>query len=825
MQRYLHMFGLLLVMHLLSACVEGVDPSFPDQDAALQADADTGPDIDGGFDSGEDADGGGEDTGLDDIGAADLGQDADTGFDLGTDVGADAGIDGGVDTGIDGGVEPDVGADAGIDGGVEPDVGADAGIDGGVEPDVGADAGIDGGVEPDVGADAGIDGGVEPDVGADAGIDGGVEPDVGADAGIDGGVEPDVGADAGIDGGFDAGIDGGEPDQGIDGGFDAGVDGGEPDQGIDAGIDVGEPDQGIDAGVDQGIDGGVDAGVDGGDELDAGDADAELDAGVDGGGGVDAGKPPFEANFLWRPITFVGAIDFGADVQEVPNAEPAGPVELREVAEESGLSGVTGGGEQHGVGVAFVDVNNDGYDDLFFATGRINNDEYVQPSLHLNLRDGRFEDISTRLGDGESNLANILAGADTYSVAAADYDMDGDIDLYVTMHPTDKLLQNNGRGGFSDVTRAAGAGGPSSQRNLPGRGSASKIASWGDYDGDGFIDIVVASSTFQQASPSPNGYILKNLGNGRFRDVTDDTSLVISNQGNPCAVLWSDFDNDGDQDLWVWNDRGNAQNNRVLLENRNGSFVNVTAQLGVNGDHGHPMGIDSADVNRDGYLDYYISDLGNNPLYAGSASGVFTDVSAPAGVGGEFGWGLGFEDLNLDGWVDIFVAQEDDLPYLTFTHSGVLNSSRVPSFTQAEWPHALIQNRGAAHNVGVAFADYDHNGSIDIASATTDRSNVNLFRNDTQRGGNHYLEVKIVRAPRTGARGGISARVVVKTGDVIQFKDIKGGSSRASQNSLGVRFGLGAWTGAEWVAVLWPDGRELSALNVPGDQILELGAR
>ena len=538
----------------------------------------------------------------------------------------------------------------------------------------------------------------------------------------------------------------------------------------------------------------------------------------------DAGEGAYVAPFLWRPITFVDAVDLGARVERKPNPMPAGEVRLTEVASISGLQSVTGGGEGHGVGVAFVDVDNDGFDDIFLATGVTGSGVSVRPSLHRNQGDGTFEDISDRVGDGGSSLAAILDGADTYSVSAADYDADGDFDLYVTMHPRDKLLQNNGRGGFTDVTIAAGAGGPTTQRGLPGRGTASKIGAWGDYDGDGYMDIVVASSTFVQESPNPNGYLLRNLGNGQFQDVTQSTALVISAQGNPCAVMWSDFDNDGDQDLWVWNDRGNNQTNRVLLMNRNQRFTNVASSFGVTGRHGHPMGIDGADINRDGFIDYYISDLGNNPLYIGSASGEFTNVSSSAGVGGEFGWGLGFEDLNLDGWVDIFVAQEDDRPYLTFTHNGNLNAQGVPSFTEARWSHAPIQNQSDAHNVAVAFADYDHNGSVDVVTATGDTSNVNLFRNDTSMGDHHYLEVRVGREPRTGARGGISARVVVKTGNGIQFRDISGGSSRASQNSVGVRFGLGSWTGADWVAVLWPDGRELSAMNVPADQILVLSA-
>ena len=109
-----------------------------------------------------------------------------------------------------------------------------------------------------------------------------------------------------------------------------------------------------------------------------------------------------------------------------------------------------------------------------------------------------------------------------------------------------------------------------------------------------------------------------------------------------------------------------------------------------------------------------------------------------------------------------------------------------------------------------------------MATATTDGSRVQFFHNETDVGTQRWLEVRVLRSPETGDAGGISARVAVKTGDVIQFRDLKGGSSRASQNAISVRFGLGQWTGAEWVAVLWPDGRQVVRTGVEGDQRLDL---
>ncbi len=526
---------------------------------------------------------------------------------------------------------------------------------------------------------------------------------------------------------------------------------------------------------------------------------------------TDGGIPSsFSAVFTWNPITFASAVDHGHVARPVPEAEriESGAVRLREVALEAGLADAIAGGNQHGVGVGFIDVDGDGFEDIFIANGL--RGERIPSQLWLNDGDGTFTD-ATR----ESGVRAVLEGRDTYSVAAADYDADGDLDLYVGTHPRDVLLKNDGTGRFADATAAAGAGGPPSSERRAADGR-SKIASWGDFDGDGWLDVVVASNAFE--SQDARLYLLKNLGDGTFRDVTEATRAAASPTGNPCAVFWSDYDNDGDQDLWVWNDRGDNQLNRVLLQNDPGpTFVDVRASADLSNPVGHPMGIDAADINRDGFLDYYVSNIGNNPLYLGGADGVFVNITRRAGTEGTYGWGLGFEDFNADAWPDIFVAQEDNRPYLSFTHRRTL----PPEFDEQAWPHANVNGR-FAHNVAVAFADYDHDGAVDVVTGTTDGSRINLYRNETPFGTNRWLEVRIPETPRTGEKGGVSARVVVKTGGVVQFRDINGGSSRASQNATSVRFGLGQWTGAEWVAAIWPDGRELSAINVEGNRTLEL---
>jgi hypothetical protein len=432
----------------------------------------------------------------------------------------------------------------------------------------------------------------------------------------------------------------------------------------------------------------------------------------------------------------------------------------------------------------------------------------------MNRRDGTFVDATA-----SSGLGTILAGLDLFAVAAADYDADGDFDLYVTTNPRDKLLQNDGAGHFTDVTVAAHAGGgPDSSAGLARTGQG-KIASWGDLDADGWLDIAVASSLFP-GWPT-NGYVLRNKGDGTFEGVTVATGYAAAPTGHPCAIQWTDYDNDGDQDIHIWNDQGTGTANRVLLQNDGKShFTNVNVAANLVHQVGNPMGIAGADIDRNGFLDYYVSNIGGNPLYLANGDGTFTNIMTEAGVAGNFGWGIGFEDLNADTWPDIFVGQEDDKYDMTFTHQGVI----PPKFTPQWWQAAPILYSGWAHNVAVAFADYDKNGTVDIVRATTDGSKISLFKNETTLGTQSWLEVRIRRTPRTGERGGVSARVVVKTGDLVQFEDIEGGAGKSSTSATSARFGLGQWSGADWVAAIWPDGRELSALNVPGNRTLVLSA-
>ncbi|MEQ1568658.1 MAG: CRTAC1 family protein [Myxococcota bacterium] len=490
------------------------------------------------------------------------------------------------------------------------------------------------------------------------------------------------------------------------------------------------------------------------------------------------------------------------DLGHAPSfSEPpsSGPLVFVDGAEAAGLGAAVGGGNQHGVGIGLVDLDGDGWLDLVLANGRSNVTGAVTPSaLYWNAGDGTFV-------DGTAALGGALDGRDLYSVAAGDLDNDGRVDLVFGAQPADVLLTNLGARRFAD--RSSALVGPRSDPAAVADGR-SKIVSIGDLDADGWQDVVSASSTL----PDPGVTVAHNLGGGAFEDWTAHTGAVIAGDGNPCAVMFTDYDNDGRRDLWIWNDRGG----HVLLHNTGGgvleNFENTADRVSIR----NPMGIDGADIDLDGDLDYYVSNIGGHPLLENQGDGTFVDVTSRWDADGDFGWGLAFEDFDLDGLPDLYVTQEDDRPVLVYHNVG-------GAFDRSAIPTGGTVHASAAHNVPAATGDIDRDGRVDAVWVRTDGSPLVLHHNQTDVTGRHWLEVEVADTPGTGERGGIGARVVVRTPDGrTQFRDITAGSSRASQSALSVRFGLGGWDGAELVFVAWPDGRALRLENVPGDRTLSL---
>jgi len=501
--------------------------------------------------------------------------------------------------------------------------------------------------------------------------------------------------------------------------------------------------------------------------------------------------------------------------------------------------------ETLGSGCAFVDVDGDGWQDLFFVNskswpglpaearsakaGRAAPPSY--PALYHNNHDGTFTDITRQAG-----LAVEMYGL---GVAAADYDNDGRVDLYVTALDGNHLFRNAGGGKFVDVTRAAGVA----------DGGFSTSAAWFDSDKDGRLDLFIGH--YVEWSPqkdlfctvdgthksycTPESYtgvsptLFRNRGDGTFENVTaraglkDPTSKALG-----VAVL--DFDSDGWPDLFVAND---TQPNRLYRNRRDGTFTDVAVSAGVAfneaGVARAGMGVDAADYDRSGRDSLVIGNFSNEMmgLYHNEGNGLFIDEAAVAGIGRPSLLTLTFScfffDYDLDGWLDIFAANghvADDIQRVQKTVAYAQPPHLFHNIGRGRFEETSRQGGAPMQEPivarGAAYGDFDNDGDLDLL-ISTNGGRARLLRND---GGNanHFLTVKTVGA--LSNRDGIGARVTVKAGGATLSRLVRSGSSYLSQSQLPLTFGLGSAATVDRVDVEWPSGRKDTLTNVRANQAI-----
>ncbi|HTQ54795.1 MAG TPA: CRTAC1 family protein [Bryobacteraceae bacterium] len=491
--------------------------------------------------------------------------------------------------------------------------------------------------------------------------------------------------------------------------------------------------------------------------------------------------------------------------------------------------------ETMGSGVAWIDVDGDGWPDLLFINSRdwTPRGRKSLPALYRNNHDGTFTDITAGSG-----LDVEMYGL---GVAVGDYDNDGRDDVYITALEGDRLFHNEGHGRFRDVTRAAGI-------NNADFGTS---AAWLDYDRDGKLDLFVANyvqwtqkgdlwCSLDGATKSyctPESYkgtssrLYRNLGNGKFEDVSQKAGI-----GDPhskslgIAVL--DYNGDGWPDLFVSND---TQPNKLYRNNRNGTFSEEGMVAGVAfGEDGvarGAMGVDAIDYDRSGRPHLLVGNFSNQmlALYHNEGTGLFVDEAPASAVGRAslltLTFGAFFFDYDLDGYPDIFAANghiEEQIghvqpkvqykePPLLFHNLG---KGRFDTVTAQMGP---AFNRPVVAR-GAAYADYDRDGDLDIVITTNDGPAF-LFRND---GGNrnNWLNVRLVG--RKSNRDGIGAVVRVSSKSGKQWNMVRSGSSYCSQSDLALTFGLGADSEVQSIQVDWPSGQKQTLGAVAANQFLTI---
>jgi len=484
-------------------------------------------------------------------------------------------------------------------------------------------------------------------------------------------------------------------------------------------------------------------------------------------------------------------------------------------------------------GVAVLDYDNDGWPDIFVANGAAlpsleKDDRRFQNRLFRNNHDGTFADVTEKAG---------LAGAGySMGVAAADFDNDGWVDLFVTGVGSQALYHNRGDGTFEDITGRAG---------LRSDGSWSIAAGWFDYDRDGLLDLfVVRYVAWNPATepycgllqpggrtychpkyyqPLPNA-LYHNEGHGRFRDVSRESGIA-AHAGKGMGIAFGDYDGDGWLDVFVAND---TVPNFLFHNERNGTFSEVALPAGVaygeDGSASSSMGADFRDFDNDGLEDIFVTALTNErfSLYRNLGHGNFLDASALTGLSAGSlllsGWSTGMFDFNNDGFKDLFVVNgnvDDNAEFATGQRS------RQPNVVFVNRGNGTFQMQvlaGEALHRGAAFGDFDRDGRMDVVVTRLNEAPV-VLRNTSAPSG-HWLALRLIgtRSNRDGL--GALVRLVAPSGS--QWNRATTSVGYAGSSDRIVHFGLGEDTRASLVEIEWPSGIKQQLHDVPADQYLQV---
>ncbi len=538
-----------------------------------------------------------------------------------------------------------------------------------------------------------------------------------------------------------------------------------------------------------------------------------------------ASAPPPEPTAAVRFVTVTPA----PPTTSTPTPTPPTIPTLRDVAAEAGLDFRHGAFRESlaedpvammGGGLCWLDVEADGWLDLYVVNSHSlhevelwqNEGGLPSNALFRNQGDGTFEDISAASGTDLALRGN--------GCIAGDIDQDGDSDIYITADGPNKLLLNQGDGTFREGAEAAGVA----------AAEWNSAAAMGDVNGDGLVDLYVASFIdLDKKIPEPIGlfpqdyygladHLYLNQGDGTFRDVAAEVGLTDEERG--LGALFSDFDRDGDLDLYVAND---GQPNRLYRNDGSGRFTENSQALGVD-DRGSGMGVGAGDYNGDGWFDVVVTNFDKeyNALYrndSGPASDLaFEYATFKMGIQGfgqnQTGWGVTWLDLDLDSHLDLLTVQ-GKVPITDLAADGepirfYHNRGDATFFDFSRQIGA--QEIGPQIARGLAAADYDNDGDMDVAVATIGGPLL-LLQNSGASG--NWLTVDLADfAP------GTRLTATLPDGRTLT-QELRCGSSYLASEDPRFHLGLGA---AEQVRldITLPDGEMIAFSEVAANQIFRV---
>lgn len=565
-----------------------------------------------------------------------------------------------------------------------------------------------------------------------------------------------------------------------------------------------------------------------------------------------------------------------------PSSDDAGFPRFQDIANKAGINFHLDSGsqarmfllEQASAGILLIDYDNDGWLDIYMVNGstpdRIDRGNKSRGNrLHHNNKNGTFTDVTMKAG---------VAGNGAWGMGGCigDIDNNGFDDILITNYGPDVLYMNSGDGTFHDASKPAG---------IEGGDRWHSGCAFGDYDRDGDLDLYVSTYAeftleaarkdprVQKALPAMKAPLIElyqgaeaphadrdldravggtpgfdalgpvhypaqpdefyeNAGHGRFIDASETAGIRRIQPRYGFGVVWGDYDNDGDLDLFVAND----MTPNYLFRNDGKTFTEVGLAAGVafdmNGKAPSGMGADMADYDNDGNLDITVTNFSGeyNSLYRGAGKDLFTDVAEEAGLVQPtlpfLGWGTQFVDLDLDGFQDLIAVnghvypRADNIPRLKGIGAGyrqrplLFRNRHGGTFKEigATLGGPFADVHGSR---GLAVGDLNNDGQMDLVIANQEER-PSVLVNRGVPGGNWSL-IKL-RGTKSN-RSAIGARVTLRVRGRSQMREVKSGGSYLSQSDLRVHFGLGADTEVDELEIRWPSGRVQVEPGIHANQI------
>ncbi len=438
--------------------------------------------------------------------------------------------------------------------------------------------------------------------------------------------------------------------------------------------------------------------------------------------------------------------------------------------------------------LAWGDYDNDGDEDLFLSTDGLNK---------LMRNDGN--DVFTEVGMASGLTDNYH----TTGCVFADFDNDGDLDIFVTsVSGTDPELLYENLGAPNYTFQSI----PGSTSGITDTAAKKRGLAVFDFNRDGLLDIYVGGTG--------NDFVYKNLGNLQFEEVS--STIGVNAPDIEVGVVTTDINNDGWVDIFTGN--RSFELNKLFLNDGTGNYNNITVSAGID-EVGFGMGVLSFDYDNDLDMDLYWTTWPNttapfqsNALYQNQGNNTFLNKTSDTNTLDTTGWGISCNagDIDNDRFEDFFVSNGFSATSTQSVLYKNMNGTGFQDITTSILGNLTYDARG------VAFADYDNDGDLDVCLTGGPNADTRLWRNDSNNSNNWViLKLEGVQSNKSA----IGARINLTAGGVTTVKEVSGGAGRGSFNSLPVEFGLGNATTVEIIKIRWPNGTTETFNNINSNQI------